>query len=143
MTSTTVGALDETVQKSQCWLKELTEIGHFQDEAQAYHAMRAVLHALRDRLTVAETAHLASELPMLVRGFYYEGWKPSRSPRKDRTRQQFVDHVIQGLRGGEHIDPVHAIQCVFTLLERKISSGEIRDVQRMLPEEIRELWGSS
>jgi uncharacterized protein (DUF2267 family) len=31
-----------------------------------------VLHALRDRLTVEEASDLAAQLPMLIRGLYYE-----------------------------------------------------------------------
>ncbi|MEX2671675.1 MAG: DUF2267 domain-containing protein [Phycisphaeraceae bacterium] len=131
---------DATWQKSHQWLKELEEIGQFQSEEQAYSACRAVLHALRDRLTVGEAAHLASELPMLIRGFYYEGWKPSGSPVTVRDRDTFIKSVRDQLRNNVAFDPEDAVRAVFTLLERKVSEGEIQDVKQVLPEPIRTLW---
>ena len=131
---------DSTWQKSHQWLKELEELGPFQTEEQAYSAFRAVLHALRDRLTVTEAAHLASELPMLIRGFYYEGWKPSSVPVSVRDRDGFIAAVRQELRSNVPYDPEQATRAVFALLARKVSAGEIRDVKQMLPEPIRSLW---
>lgn len=131
---------DATWQKSHHWLKELEELGRFSSEEQAYSAMRAVLHALRDRLTVDEAAHLAAELPMLIRGFYYEGWKPSHVPVAVRDREGFVESVRDQLRNNVAFDPEEAIAAVFGLLQRKISAGEIKDVKQMLPEPIRSLW---
>jgi len=42
------------------------------DERRAYNALRAVLHALRDRLTTEEIAQFGAQLPTFVRGVYYE-----------------------------------------------------------------------
>lgn len=131
---------DATWQKSHHWLTDLEEIGGFRSEEQAYSALRAVLHALRDRLTVQEAAHLASELPMLIRGFYYEGWKPSSVPVSVRDREGFVQAVRDELRNNLAFDPEVAITAVFGLLQRKISAGEITDIKQMLPEPIRSLW---
>jgi hypothetical protein len=59
------------------------------DQHQAYSALRAVLHAVRDRITVDEAAHLGAQLPLLIRGIYCEGWHPAATPRKERHCQQF------------------------------------------------------
>jgi uncharacterized protein (DUF2267 family) len=140
MAITTIDAFDTTVQKSHMWLRELTDIGNFDSEEQAYTAMRAVLHSLRDRLTVDEAAQLASELPMLIRGLYYEGWKPAKAPNKERTLEEFLDSMRQSLRGNRLIDPQYSAVSVFQLLNEKISAGEIRDIKQMLPPEVRSLW---
>jgi len=59
----------------------------------AYVALRATLHALRDRLPVEETAELAAQLPMLVRGVYYEGWDPTGKPVRERSLEGFLAGV--------------------------------------------------
>jgi uncharacterized protein (DUF2267 family) len=137
----TVGVFDRTVQKTHEWLTELAEIGEFTSETQAYTALRAVLHSLRDRLVVDEAAALAAELPMLVRGIYFEGWKPALAPNRERTMEAFLDSVRESLRGANWtIDAEQACRAVFQLLTRRISAGEIRDVRSMLPGVIQELW---
>ena len=140
MPTTTVSALERTAQKTQQWLDELTEHGGFEDSSQAYTAMRAALHAIRDRLTVDEATDLASELPMMVRGFYYEGWKPSMAPNKERTPEEFLQHVSSSLKTNQTVDPAHAVRSVLGLLDRKISAGEMDDVRGMLPDDIVEMF---
>ena len=140
MTQTTVAAIESTVTKTHTWLQELAEIGRFTDESQAYSALRAALHAIRDRLTVDEAVHLAAQFPMLVRGIYFEGWKPSATPVKGRSAQEFYKSVADTLRNNVTIGPDRAVSATFQLLDRKISAGEMDDVKRMMPAEIRELW---
>jgi uncharacterized protein (DUF2267 family) len=142
MLSTAVDSLNNTFQKTHEWLTELAEGGNFHSEAQAYSALRAVLHALRDRLTVDEAAQLAAQLPMLIRGFYYEGWKPAATPNRMRSRQEFVGSVASRL-GNSDMSPERACFAVFQLIDNKISQGEIDDVRHMLPAPIRELWPGS
>lgn len=140
MAEQTVQAVERTVQATHIWLKELAEEGHFVDQQQAYSALRAVLHAIRDRLTPDEAVHLGAELPMLVRGLYFEGWKPSGMPNKDRTRQALFDAIGANLRSNAQITPDHAARAVIDLLSRKISEGELADVKQSMPHEVRELW---
>ena len=73
MSQTGVTAFDSTLQTTNVWLHEIMDRMCWQDKHRAYHGLRAVLHALRDRLPVDQAAALGAQLPMLVRGFYYEG----------------------------------------------------------------------
>lgn len=130
----------QTIQETQIWLKEIIDGGALTDEHRAYAALRAVLHHLRDRLPVDEAADLGAQLPMLVRGIYYEGWDPSGTPTKDRKREDFIMAVRENLSGHPEIDPETAIRQVFGVLSRHVTAGEIRDVISDLPQDIRTLW---
>jgi uncharacterized protein (DUF2267 family) len=138
----TIAAFESTYQKSQEWLRDLTDIGDFADEAQAYSALRCVLQALRDRLGVDEAAHLAAQLPLLIRGIFFEGWKPSKTPATDiKTEDDFLQAVQAHNAGGAgNFNVPMAVRAVFELLDRKITNGEIEDVKGVLPEKLRRLW---
>ena len=132
-------ALSHAVQQTQEWLKELRDNGDFPDEATAYSVLRAVLHQLRDRLTPAEAVDLAAQLPMIVRGIYFEGWQPSRTPEKVRTKREFLDGVQAKLRP-HPIAPEAAVRDVLVLLTHHCDPGEITDVVAQLPRELKDLW---
>ena len=140
MTTTGVDVFDTTLQKTNAWLHELMRELGWQDQHRAYRALRATLHALRDRLTVDEVAQLGAQLPMLVRGIYYEGWDPSGKPLRERHKEQFLAHVRQELRGEPEPDTERIVRAVVAVLSRRVTEGALEDVKHLLPAEIRELW---
>jgi uncharacterized protein (DUF2267 family) len=140
MSITDLDVFETTLQKTNSWLNELTDLLGWQDKHKAYLALRTTLHALRDRLTVEEVAQLGAQLPMLIRGFYYEGWDPTGKPLKVRHKEQFLAWIEQQFRGDESIDPERVARAVFTVLSNRVSEGEIEDVKHVLPAEIRDLW---
>lgn len=139
MLQSEVEGLNRTFEKTHQWLLELSELDGLSSEKEAYAALRAVLQTLRDRLTVDEAAHLGAQLPTLVRGIFYESWRPAVPPTKERTQQEFLDSVARRIENpGLPVEQV--CRSVFTLLERKVTSGEIEDVRHMLPSEVEKLW---
>jgi len=142
MSQTTHMPFDNTLQTTNIWLNDIQErLGWGEDHHQrAYHALRAVLHALRDRLTVEQAAALAAQLPMLVRGFYYEGWHPHGKPVRERHQEEFLAHIGAAFRDAPDVDPERVVRTVFRVLSEHVSSGEIEAVKRSLPTEIRSLW---
>jgi uncharacterized protein (DUF2267 family) len=138
--TTSLELFDATLQKTDEWLNHLMRLLPTDDRHVAYLALRATLHALRDRITVEEVAQLGAQMPMLVRGFYYEGWDPSGKPLKIRHRQEFLDRVTSELAYVNDRDPEEIVRAVFTLLVQRISYGEIEDVKHVLPGDIRDLW---
>ena len=139
MTKTNVSGLDATIHKTNEWLRELTGISDYAGPPQAYAALHAVLHTLRDTLGVDEAAQLAAGMPMLIRGLFFEGWNPSKTPVPARSKLDFLARVSHRLANC-HIDPKHACRSVFRLLERRISDGEIEDVRGAMHHEARGLW---
>ena len=142
MSMTGLRTFDETLHLSNVWLNELMDQLDWGDKQRAYRALRAVLHALRDRLTAHESVHLGAQLPMLIRGLYYENWHMKDAAPAERTKSAFLNHITAELRDS-NVDPEQSARQVFTLLAHKISPGEIEDVKRMLPPEIRALWPSA
>jgi uncharacterized protein (DUF2267 family) len=140
MTTGEVEVIETTVQKTHLWLKEIAEELGTPDRHRAYRALRAVLHALRDRLTVDEAAQLGAQLPMLVRGIYYEGWDPSHKPLKERHKEEFLAHIRRDFRDEPAVDAEQLARAVFAVLARRVTEGEIEDVKHILPKELRELW---
>jgi uncharacterized protein (DUF2267 family) len=140
MSATGLDVFDTTLHKTNSWLNDLMQVLGWQDRHKAYMALKATLHALRDRLTVEEVAQLGAQLPMLIRGFYYEGWDPTGKPLRVRHKEEFLARIEQELRGDDHIDPQRVARAVFTVLAKRVSEGEIEDVKHVLPTEIRDLW---
>jgi uncharacterized protein (DUF2267 family) len=141
MSQTSLAPFESTLQTTNVWLNDILErLGWGKDHHRAYHALRAVLHALRDRLPVDQAAALAAQLPMLIRGFYYEGWHPHGKPVKERHQEDFLAHVAAAFRDDPDVDPGRVVQAVFRVLSKHVTSGEIESVKRSLPTEIRSLW---
>lgn len=132
--------IDRTVHDTNRWLKQISEeLGH-PDRQMAYHALRGVLHALRDRLTVDETADLGAQLPTLIRGIFYEGYKPAGKPERYRHLDEFLEKVNPDLQSAGGANPEAATRAVFTVIEANVSGGVVEHVRDMLPDEVRRLW---
>jgi uncharacterized protein (DUF2267 family) len=131
--------ISHAVQQMQVWLKSLCESGGYADESEALAVLRAVLHQLRDRLTLEEAVDLGAQLPLIVRGIYYEGWRPSKTPQKLRSLHEFLEGVSAKLVP-HPVSAEPATRDVFSLLAQAIDSGEIGDVINQLPVGIKELW---
>jgi uncharacterized protein (DUF2267 family) len=141
MTMTGLDTFDATVQKTIPWINDLAKELGWENKHQVFQGLRATLHALRDRLTVAEAAHLGAQLPILLAGFYYENWRPGASPIKDRTQEQFLNHIREYFRNIDpQVDAQFLVRAVFKILTQRVSPGEIEDVINMMPPALRELW---
>jgi len=132
---------DKTLVKSNEWLKQLGTELRWKDPDMILTALRSVLHALRDRLPPDEAVQLAAQMPMLLKGLYFDGWDPSATPVKARNLEEFFARVRGRLLGGPlDLDAERITRAVFKLLADRISAGEIRDVRGMLPAELAALW---
>lgn len=140
MSATGMAVFDDTVQKTNLWLKEIREELHLGTSEEAYRALRAVLHTLRDRLIIEEAAALGAQLPMLLRGVYFEGWRPHGKPTRERHLEPFLHHVGAEYVGPGPVEPERLTRGVFVVLVRHMSAGQIHDIRQGLPADIRALW---
>jgi uncharacterized protein (DUF2267 family) len=98
-----------------------------------------VLHALRDRLTIDVAAKLASQLPTLIRGVYYEDWDPSRTPMPAHTVDTFLEHVVSEGRFSGETEASVAVTAVAAVLRKRLTPGEIDAILAVMPEKLRVL----
>lgn len=131
---------DRTIHKANSWLKDLMTELEWDNRHKAFVGLRAVLHALRDRLRVDEAVHLGAELPVILRGVYYDGWDPSKTPFKARKREEFLQRVAENLPSLTDIVPEEITRAVFSLLAGRVSEGEIRDIRLVMPRDMEPLW---
>lgn len=132
-------SVSHAIQQLQIWLKELREVGDLADEAEAWVVLRGVLHQLRDRLTAQEAIDLGAQLPLIVRGLYYEGWTPARNTEKVKSQAQFFEELLHRVRP-HTFDPERVTRDVFSLLAKHCDHGEIKDVISQLPADLKKLW---
>ena len=135
-----LAVFDHTIQQTNLWLKKLVEVHHLRDRHQAYSALRSVLRALRDRLTPEQAVHFAAQLPILVRGIYYEGWHLSAKPTPARHLDDFLARVAAGLPPQFPRDPLSVTKAVFDVLWRELDPGETAKVIASFPAALRTLW---
>ena len=135
-------ALDRAFQITRLWLNEVGEELQWMDERRIYAALRSVLHALRDRLTLAEAVHFGAQLPTFIRGCYYEGWRPGPRPLRNRSKEAFLQEVRETFLKTRmsRVDAEYVTQAILRFLSRKIAEGELNDVRGQLPKGIRSLW---
>lgn len=134
MSDTEPSIIQHSVESTHVWLKEIAEELGDEDRQYAYRAMRAVLHTLRDRLTVDVAANLAGQLPTLIRGIYYEDWNPAGTPAAIHDVGTFLDRVAEeGHMAGE-TEASLAVTAVARVLRKHVSAGEIHEVLTVLPD---------
>jgi uncharacterized protein (DUF2267 family) len=132
-----VTIVDRSVEQTNRWLSELaTEIEG--GRAEAYRVLRAVLHAVRDHVTVDEAAQLAAQLPELIRGIYYAEWVPSRTPTGVHA-DAFLERVAREAHLAGRTEAEFAVAATMRVVRRHVTAGELDDVMAQLPRDMRAL----
>jgi uncharacterized protein (DUF2267 family) len=140
MSATGLDVFDKTLQTTHIWLDELmAEIGP--DRQVAWHVLGAVLRGLRDRIPLDLAVHLGSQLPLLVRGLYYDQWHaPGRMDGKSRSLDEFLEPIGQQFAQTRPINARNATQAVFRILSRHVTPGQVDKVKQSLPAEVQAIW---
>lgn len=143
MSATGLESIDHTVQLTHVWINDLDTSLGWNNKHRSYRLLRIVLQALRDWLPITEAANLAAQLPELLRGVYYEQWRPADTPVKQRSSDDFITRIARAFVTDPIIFTPEAISAVFALLNARISAGEVHDVRHALPGDIRAMWPHS
>jgi uncharacterized protein (DUF2267 family) len=139
MSATGLEVFDKTLQTTHTWLDEImATIGP--DRQLAWHVLGSVLRAIRDRLPLGLAAHLGAQLPILVRGLYYDQWRANDQPQKWRSLDDFLTVISADLRNVRPVNPTEAARAVFQALNHFVEPGQVAKVRDALPEDVRQLW---
>jgi uncharacterized protein (DUF2267 family) len=139
MTATGLDVFDKTLQTTNIWLDEINaRIGP--DRHVAWKVLSVVLHKLRDHLPIELAVHLGAQLPLLIRGVYYDQFEPAKLPVDSRKTDDFIHDVQKWLSDTRTVDSKEAIEAVFGVLSQHVSRGQIDNVRHALPKHIRALW---
>ncbi|HEY2282037.1 MAG TPA: DUF2267 domain-containing protein [Solirubrobacteraceae bacterium] len=131
--------IERSVEKASTWLKDVaSELGEG-DLQYSYRVLRAVLHVLRDRLTIEVAAKLAGQLPTLIRGIYYEDWDPGRRPMPPHTVDTFLEHIVSEGRFSGESEAAGAVTAVAAVLRKRLTLDENEAILAVMPEKIRVL----
>jgi uncharacterized protein (DUF2267 family) len=140
MTGTGLATFDHTVQETNLWLKHLMpELGH-DDRELALKALRTVLHALRDSLPLAPAGRLGDQLPILLRGFYYETWRPTGMSASILNREAFLARIRSEFPAAFGLGLERVAKSVFEVMWELVEPGEVAKVVRLLPDDLGDLW---
>lgn len=124
----------------EVWLHEIEQHPPIQTPEEAYAVLRAVLHTIRDRLPVNDAAHMSAQLPLIVRGIYYEGWNPASVPKR-LSEQDFYDEVRKKLeRKCAAVDERTLSEIIFDVLNHHLTPEEVVHVRQHLPKELQQRW---
>ncbi len=132
--------MDHSLQITNEWVKQIDEMVSWDDSNRSFRLLRVTLQAIRDMLGVDEAAQLAAQLPLFIRGVYFEGWDPSGTPVRWREKPDFIARVCEAFTGDQLDDPEEAVCIIFSFLNSRISAGEINDVRRSLRKSLRDIW---
>jgi uncharacterized protein (DUF2267 family) len=142
MSASGLEVFDKTLQTTHIWLDDImATIGP--DRHLAWHVLGAVLRTLRDRLPLGLAAHLGSQLPILIRGTYYDQWQPREKPLELRSQDEFLEHVSQSLWNTRPVNTREATRAVFRAIVKHIDAGQVRKVVDALPSDVKALWPSA
>lgn len=137
---THMNLFDTTVHESYEWIRGVLRETGWEDRHYALQALRGVFHAVRDEITADQSGHLSAQLPTLLRGIYFEGWDPSRSPALDHDAELFLDRIRPHFAGyGEAIDFTWLAKAVLRVLKARIP-GEYEKIKGTISKEVRQIW---
>ena len=140
MSAVGLESIEHTVHVTHTWINELDELLGWSNKSRSYRLLRSVLQALRDWLPVNEAVDFAAQLPNLLRGVYYEQWRPATTPVKPRSKSDFLGRIDHAFVGDPILHTEDAVRITFRFLSTKIAAGEIADIKHALPADLRALW---
>ncbi len=138
-----IEALISSMQKTNEWIRDVAQELGDDNRHHAYAALRATLHTLRDRLSLEQSAHLSAQLPLVLRGTYFEGWRPGITPQRFRSQEDFFENVRREMRDTTPLFRERcedAVTASLAVIARYVDIGTSNKLMDSLPRDLRALW---
>lgn len=128
--SNRVTAFERTLHKSHQWIKEIHQELDWMSADSVYHLLRAVLHTIRDQLSTNEAAHFSAQLPLLLRGTFFECWNPASNNPKGLGKVDFFESIRFhiGRVNRPIINLEDGVTIVLRVIFNHVSPGEMNDI---------------
>jgi uncharacterized protein (DUF2267 family) len=137
---TGIKTLNTAVETTEEWISALMARLAWHDKERTCLALLAALHALRDALPRDEAGYLGVQLPVLLRGLYFEGWHPASHLQRAKSRSAFVERIQEGVHRDPGINAEAVAHAVFALLAERLPLGEVENAKAATPEPLRMFW---
>jgi uncharacterized protein (DUF2267 family) len=141
--------LEEYENKAREFVREVAwDLHDPENHRSAIRIIIAVLHTIRDILTVEESLHLISQLPMLIKGFYVHEWHLGEK-KKIKDKAEFFSRLSShdSQMGQVHFDieekAMKNVEAVIKTLKRHVTPGQIDNIIGQFPSELKSIWFKS
>ncbi|MGZ5279268.1 MAG: DUF2267 domain-containing protein [Pseudobdellovibrionaceae bacterium] len=136
--------IDEAVHKLNGWLLELMKAMNWDSRERALSAYRATLHTVRDLLPDNNVVHFGAQLPLILKGIFYDGWTLKTRPiYQVHTASQFYDLVRFELGSANLKFDNETIRqftkAIFQTMTKHMGEKEMRKVKALLRENVRDI----
>ncbi len=124
--------------------KLAVRLGDVENRDRAGRVLKSVLRALRNRISIEESLQLISQLPMVIKAVYVDGWKLNQEFTRIKTIEDFSAEVMKedGAAAWRDFSSVEeatdAIEAVMKTLADYVSAGELHDIIDLMPREIKQ-----
>lgn len=141
--------LEKHFHEANEYINELSQqLGHPGEEQRVMMIWRAVMHSIRDRIPMAESLHLISQLPLILKGLYVDQWTYDRTPPKTYETVEEMTRSVEALQaryGEEEFDwnlsTEEIISITINSLRKYASDGQLDHIKSQMPGEVKELIG--
>lgn len=137
---------DHQQHEANSFLNDLSLLlGKPDDSTHALRVLSSVFYALRQRITVFESMHLVSQLPLILKGIYVDSWDIEQPLSGADTMDEFLNQVknfsgsFSALDFADDEEAKEKIKIVFIALRRYVSEQELDQIRDELPKEIAEM----
>lgn len=134
--------LEKNIHQTMSWLYAIEEECNWEEDNQkrAFATLRVVLHELRDLLPLENAIHLSAQLPLVIRGLFFENWNTHSHSSRKRKKDDFLASISAGLSSYPDTDVEETVRGALKVLCDRISVGELEKIIKVLPGEIKELF---